>query len=130
MKILVGYDRSNVAEDAVKLAQEHAKAFGAEVHLLTSMMQRPELSREDIEKAENRLDDIQLTFKMEGIPCETHTIVSYLTAGEDIVQFAEEKKIDEIIIGVVRRSKVGKLIFGSAAQYVILNAPCSVVSVK
>jgi len=53
-----------------------------------------------------------------------------LEAGEDLVQLAEEKQIDEIIIGVRRRSKVGKLIFGSTAQYVILNAPCPVVSVK
>ena len=53
-----------------------------------------------------------------------------LEAGEDLVQIAEEKKVDEIIIGVRRRSKVGKLIFGSTAQYVILNAPSPVVAVK
>jgi nucleotide-binding universal stress UspA family protein len=53
-----------------------------------------------------------------------------LDAGEDLVKLADEKKVDEIIIGVRRRSKVGKLIFGSTAQYVILNAPCPVVSVK
>jgi nucleotide-binding universal stress UspA family protein len=53
-----------------------------------------------------------------------------LQAGEDIVLLAEENKVDEIIIGVRRRSKVGKLLFGSTAQYVILNAPCPVVSVK
>jgi len=38
--------------------------------------------------------------------------------------------VDEIIVGVKRRSKVGKLLMGSTAQYVILQAPCPVVTVK
>jgi len=45
------------------------------------------------------------------------------------VEFAQDNKIDEIVIGVKRRSKVGKMVFGSNAQYVILNAPCPVVTV-
>jgi nucleotide-binding universal stress UspA family protein len=57
-------------------------------------------------------------------------LISDLEPGEDLVQFAEENKIDEIIIGIRKRSKVGKLMFGSTAQYVILNAPCPVVSIK
>jgi len=47
-----------------------------------------------------------------------------------MVQFANDTKVSEIIIGVRRRSKVGKLLFGSTAQYVILEAPCPVVAVK
>ncbi len=50
--------------------------------------------------------------------------------GEDLVRFAKDNDIDEIIIGVKRRSKVGKLVFGSTAQYVILKAPCPVLAVK
>ena len=47
-----------------------------------------------------------------------------------LVEFADQNDIIEIVIGVRRRSKVGKLLFGSTAQYVILTAPCPVVSVK
>jgi nucleotide-binding universal stress UspA family protein len=50
--------------------------------------------------------------------------------GEDLVEFAAEHQAAEIIIGIRRRSKVGKLLFGSTAQFVILNAPCPVVTVK
>ena len=50
--------------------------------------------------------------------------------GEDIVAFANEKDVDEIIVGVKSRSNVGKLLFGSTAQTVILEADCPVVSVR
>jgi len=53
-----------------------------------------------------------------------------LTPGEDLVAIAKKNDVEEIIIGVKRRSKVGKMLFGSNAQYVILNAHCAVVAVK
>ena len=130
MKILVGYDGSKVAEDAVKLAQKHGHAFKADIHIMTSLEQSPELKKEDIDKAESKLEKLRTSFKSDGIACETQASVSYQSAGEDLVRFAKENDIDEIIIGVRRRSKVGKLVFGSTAQYVILEAPCPVVTVK
>ena len=130
MNIMVGYDRSNVAKEALVLVKKHAKAFDAKVYLLTALTQGPDLQLEDIQKAEHELERLRISFKEDGIPCETHTIISSLSAGEDLVQFAQENGIDEIVIGVRRRSKVGKLLFGSNAQYIILQAPCSVVTVK
>ena len=130
MKILVGYDGSKVAAHALKLAQEHAMVFGAGIHLITSLQQSHELQKEDIEEAESRLDHLKLNFDFDKIPCETHTSVTYLTAGEDLVLFAKENDIDFIFIGIRKRSKVGKLMFGSTAQHVILEASCPVVTVK
>ena len=130
MNIMVGYDRSNVAKEALALAKKYAKAFDAKIFLLTAMAQGPDLQLEDIQRAENELDRVAGSFKEEDIPCETHAVVSSLSAGEDLVQFAQENEIDEIIIGVRRRSKVGKLLFGSNAQYIILQAPCPVVAVR
>ena len=46
------------------------------------------------------------------------------------VSFLQENEIDLIIIAIRKRSKIGKLVFGSTAQYVILKAPCPVLSVK
>ena len=130
MNIVVGYDRSNVAKEALALAKKHAQAFDGKVYLLTALAQSPELQLEDIQKAEHELERLRISFKEDGIPCETHAIVSSLTAGEDLVQFAQDNEIEEIIIGVRRRSKVGKLLFGSNAQYIILQATCPVVAVK
>ncbi len=130
MKILVGYDGSKVAEDALKMAQKHANAFKGYIFIVTSLEQSQTLQKEDIDKAEGKLEYLRTSFNLDDISCETHASVNYLSPGEDLVQFAKDNAIDEIIIGVRRRSKVGKLIFGSTAQYVILNAPCPVVTVK
>lgn len=130
MKILVGYDGSNSAREALQLALKHAKAFGAEVEVVTSMMKGSESQREEIQNAEGGLSYAEELFKEHGIDCSTHLLIRGLSPGEDIVRFAEEKKVDEIIMGVRRRSKVSKLLMGSTAQYVILKAPCPVVTVK
>ncbi len=130
MKMLVGYDGSGAAEKALKLARHHANAFNAEIYLLTSLEQRPTLQKDDIEKAEDNLESLKRPFKSDGIHCETDVVVSHLSAGENLVQFIQDNNIDQIFIGVKKRSKVEKLVFGSTAQYVILNAPCPVIVVK
>ena len=88
------------------------------------------LTKEDIEAAESRLDKLKLNFDFDETTCQTHASVSFLTPGEDLVLFAKNNAVDCIFIGVRKRSKVGKLIFGSTAQQVILEAPCPVVTVK
>ena len=62
--------------------------------------------------------------------CETHLMIRGETPAEDLIDFAEDNGIDEIIVGIAKKSRVGKLIFGSNAQYVILHAPCPVVTVQ
>ena len=51
-------------------------------------------------------------------------------AGEQIVHFARREKADIIFLGLRKRSLVGKMLFGSNAQYIILNAPCPVLTVR
>ncbi len=130
MNILVGFDSSKTADDVIKLASKHAKAFKATVFIVTSLEQGPDLKKENIVKAESKLEKIKMSFKADDIPCETQTSVSFQSPGEDLVRFAKDNDVDEIIIGVKRKSKVGKLVFGSTAQHIILEAPCPVVSVK
>jgi nucleotide-binding universal stress UspA family protein len=114
----------------MKQAHKHGLAFKADVYIVTSLEQSPTLKKEEIDKAESALENIEKLFKADGIACETHASVSYKSPGEDLVRFAEDNDIDEIIIGVKKKSKVGKLVFGSTAQYVILKAPCPVLAVK
>ena len=130
MKILVGYDGTSAAKEALNLAKMHAKKFEATVDVVTSMEKGTEDQREDIEQAERGLEWAKSLFEENNIQCNTHLLIRGLPPGEDLVEFAKENEVDEIIVGVKRRSKVGKLLMGSTAQYVILQAGCPVVSVK
>jgi len=126
----VAFDSSKVSESVLELAKTHAKAFKADIFVLTSLKQGPELKKVDIDKVEIKLAKVKTLFETNDIPCEVQVSVCIDSAGEDVVRFAKNNDFDEIIIGVRKKSKVGKLIFGSTAQYTILKAPCPVVTVK
>jgi nucleotide-binding universal stress UspA family protein len=130
MKIMVGLDDSTVSAKILDVAKSHAKAFGADVELVVSMETGDEEDQNRIKRAEEDLERKKEVLESQNIRCNTHLLIRGLSPGEDLVQFAREKEIDEIIVGVRRKSKVGKLVFGSTAQYVILHAHCPVVSVK
>lgn len=130
MKILVGYRGINVGKDILELAVEHARAFAGEIYLITSLPGGEKSTQEQISEAEHRLAEAKKVLDKLGIKNETHLLVRGQAAGEDIVSFAADNKCSEIIIGVKSRSKVGKILFGSTAQFVILNAGCPVVTVK
>jgi len=130
MKILVGFDNSKASKAALMLAMKHAKAFASQILLATSLHGGSASDLVQTQTAEVNLNQAKEVFIQKGIPCESHVLVRGLTPGEDLVDFAKETDSDEIIIGVKKRSRAGKLLFGSNAQIVILNAHCPVVTVK
>ncbi len=130
MKLLVGYDGSNSAKEAVEVAKKHARAFDASVYVVRSLNEVKGDESDKVQQAEKELQAAKKIFDDEKIPCKTHLLVRGLMPGEDIVKFADENDVNEILIGIKRRSKVGKLLFGSNAQYIILKAGCPVVTVK
>ena len=130
MKLLVAYKESNVGMDMLKLAVQRIEAYSGEVFVVTSLLGGEQTDTQQAFEAEQALEVVKNYLEEHGINCKVHMLVRGNTPGEDIVQFAAENEIDEIIIGVKNRSKVGKLLFGSTAQYVILKADCPVTSVK
>lgn len=130
MKILVGYKGTNVGKDLMDIAVKHAKVFNGDVLIVTSMVGGDKTEPTNISEAEKNLEQAVAYFDDFGIKSEKHLLIRGLEAGEDIVKFAREKNVDEIIIGIRSRSKVGKLLFGSTAQAVILEAHCPVLTVK
>ncbi|MBT8339036.1 MAG: universal stress protein [Desulfatitalea sp.] len=130
MKILVGYDGAKHSGELIDTAVKHANAFKANVHILISTPYSPEVTPEKIEQTEKDLDRIKRRFKTEDLHCEIKVLSGSMTPAEDLVAYAIDHDIDEIIIGVKKRSKIGKFIMGSTAQYIIMEAPCNVLIAK
>jgi nucleotide-binding universal stress UspA family protein len=130
MRIVVGYDGSNSAKEALRVTRKHAEAFGAAVDVVTSMVKGTEQEQESIEDAERGLEWAKTIFEENGIACKTHLLIRGMAPGEDLVEFARDNNSDLLVVGVKRRSKVGKLLMGSTAQFVVLQAPCPVMTVK
>ena len=130
MKLLVGYDGSATAEKALELAMEKAKIKNARLYVVTSMSKGTESQLYDIQEKEKKLDAIKQRVQAQGIDGDTILLIRGVDAGEDLVQFANENNIDEIFVGVKKRSRVEKMILGSTAQHVILHADCPVTTVR
>ncbi len=130
MKIMLCYDGSEEAKRALKLAQIHAKAFAGKIFAITAMKSTPELELKEIEQAERLLLDVEKDCNGKQIDCETLALVHDLATGESLVQYAKDKKMEELVIGIRKTSKVGKILFGSTAQYVILESECPVATIK
>ena len=130
MKFLVGYNGSVEAKAALSLARDFAKTFSARVFVMSSMEGGAGEKPEDIAQAEQNLREAEDFFDEQGVECETHQMARGLTPGEDLVRFAEENQIDQIFVGIEKKSRTSKLILGSTAQFVILKAPCPVITTK
>ena len=130
MKFLVGYNGSKSAQAALALARDFAKVFQATVYVVASMEGGSSEKIEDIAKARADLEYADNFLKQENIDCEVREMVRGLSPGEDLIKFARDNDIDQIFVGIEKKTRTRKILLGSTAQYVILKAPCPVISVK
>jgi len=131
MKFMVCYDGSDEAKAALQVAQNHAKVWNAKLEVVNTLFRIEPLKHAQVKKAEEKLEaEVLGLLGGDDPPYETQLLLTDLTPGEQLVKYAEEDKIDQIFLGIIKKSKVGKLLFGSTVQYVILHAPCPVVTVQ
>ncbi len=130
MKFLVAYNGTKESQSALELAKTHAKIFEAKLVVLSSSEGGAGEKLEDITRIKSDLESIEEDLSKAGIECEVEQLARGLTPGEDIVLFAEENEIDQIYVGIRKKSRTSKLILGSTAQFIILKAKCPVTSVK
>lgn len=130
MKIVVGYDMTDPAEKALTTALEYAKSLKAELILIASLVGGTKEDVEEINAFEKGLRLAHQKATERGVKCEKRLLMRGNQPGEDLVAFSKENRAQLIVIGIKKRSKVGKLMFGSTAQYVILEAACPVLAVK
>lgn len=131
MKFMICYDGTKEAKKALIVAGEHAKVWGATLEVVNSIMRELSLKRSFIEKKEQALEnEIKEILGGRDISYEVALLIDTLSPAEQLVRFAKEEEVNQAFIGIEKQSKVGKLLFGSTAQYLILQAPCPVVTVK
>ena len=130
MKFLVGFTGSDESKAAMALAKEYAQIFNAKVIVIASMEGGAGEKPEDIGRAETNLKFATEFFQDSGIEFEAQQLARGYSPGEDLVKFAEDNEIDQMFVGIEKKSKTRKMLLGSTAQFVILKAPCPVVTVK
>lgn len=131
MKFMVCYDGSPRAKEALRVAQRHARVWNAKLEVVNAMERIEPLKHTRVKMMEEQLaNEVKDILSGDDPPYDVQLLLTDLTAGEQLVIFAEEDKIDQIFLGILKKSKVGKFLFGSTAQYVILHASCPVVTVQ
>lgn len=79
---------------------------------------------------EVHLDAVRDKLRREGIDGTVRQVHATADAGPQVVAEAEASGASLVVVGLHRLSPLGKAILGSAAQHVILFAPCPVLSVR
>jgi nucleotide-binding universal stress UspA family protein len=127
--VVVGFIRSQEGQAAVDAAVEEVGRRGGRlvvVHSSKGGDQDPETviaDREAVEALETRL-------RSEGIEVVVRDFARGNDPAEDLVDVAEREQAALLVIGLRRRSPVGKLLLGSNAQRILLTADCPVLAVK
>jgi nucleotide-binding universal stress UspA family protein len=130
MKIMICYDGSEPSKAALNEAKRAAVNYNAQTLIVTSMVTEDRFHEKEITEAKDRLEEARVEFEKEGLSCSTHLSIRGLEPAEDLLLVADENNVDQIVIGIRKRSQVGKLLMGSVAQYVILKARLPVLCVK
>jgi nucleotide-binding universal stress UspA family protein len=130
MNFLVAYNGSTESRAALDLAITQASTFRAKVFVITSMEGGHSEKPEDIARVNKELKHVRQKLQDAGIEHDVQEMARGLSPGEDIVIFARENSVDQIFVGIEKKSRTRKLLLGSTAQYIILKATCPVTTIK
>ena len=129
MTILVGSSPSPEGKAAVAFGIDQARAFDDTLIVLNAGI--GETPDERGVATNTDMDELKETLRASEV---SHEILQFLRGNdpvEELLALAEATEDTRmIVIGSRRRSPVGKLIMGSTAQRIILEADVPVVSVK
>jgi nucleotide-binding universal stress UspA family protein len=128
--IVVGYVPKPEGRAALRRAVEEAQLREAKLIIVNSHRGGRDFDKEDALETETQLQDVRDQLSDSGVENEIRQLVRGLEPAEDLIKVAEDVTADFIVIGLRRRTPVGKLILGSNAQRILLDAPCPVMAVK
>ncbi|MEO8329678.1 MAG: universal stress protein [Candidatus Nanopelagicales bacterium] len=128
--IVVGYVPTPEGEAALDRAIAEAQLREATLIIATSQRGGRTADYEDLALTDQQVSGLRARMSQAGIKHDVRGLVRGNDPADDIVGVAEEADADLIVIGIRRRSPVGKLIMGSNAQRILLDAECAVLAVK
>ncbi|WP_104055045.1 MULTISPECIES: universal stress protein [unclassified Arthrobacter] len=128
MSVLVGYIETPEGLAALNRAVEEAKLRNTLLLILNTsrgdaLVDERYLQPESVRALRQRLDQ-------SGVKYELEQELRGNDAAAEILTAAEDRSVELIVIGMRRRTPVGKLIMGSTAQRILLQAECPVLAVK
>ncbi|WP_255769879.1 universal stress protein [Pseudarthrobacter sulfonivorans] len=128
MTIVVGYVPTPEGEAALTQAIEEARKSGATLVVINSS--KGDTLVDNRYAQENEMLGIEQRLAAHGVNHVIKQPVRGHDAAAEVLDAAEEHNAELIVIGLRRRTPVGKLIMGSTSQRILLEADCPVLAVK
>jgi nucleotide-binding universal stress UspA family protein len=128
MTIVVGYVPTPEGEAALTAAIAEARLREQPLHIVNSARGDSLIDSRFVQ--ESGIDDLRSRLDASGVVYEIDQKVRGHEASEEVVEAADRVKASLIVIGLRRRTPTGKLITGSQAQRILLDANCPVLAVK
>ena len=130
MTIVVGFVSTKEGRAALSRAVEEARLRQSKLVVINSNRGGRDYDDDTSQTAEAELQRVTDELSVDGLELEVRQLVRGNEPAEDLIAVANDTDADLIVIGLRRRTPVGKLILGSNAQRILLDAPCAVLAVK
>jgi nucleotide-binding universal stress UspA family protein len=128
--VVVGYVPKPEGDAALHKAVQEAQLRGSRLVVVNSHRGGQDFDSDSAAQAEREMDEVRKVLDASGVEYDIRQLVRGFEPAEDLISIAEANSAELIVIGLRRRSPVGKLILGSNAQRVLLDAHCPVLAVK
>jgi nucleotide-binding universal stress UspA family protein len=128
--IVVGYVETPEGDAALSRAIVEADQRSARLIVIHSHKGGASLDKAAAAEIDESLSDVEVRLRESGVEHEIRQLVRGVDPADDLIAVADEVDADLIVIGLRRRTPVGKLIMGSNAQQILLDASCPVLAVK
>jgi len=128
--VVVGYVPKPEGEAALTAAIAEAKLRGGKLVVVNSHRGGVDFDHDKANAAEQEMAAVKARLEEAGVEYDIRQLVRGFEPAEDLISLAEANQAELLVIGLRRRSPVGKLILGSNAQRILLDAHCPVLAVK
>lgn len=128
--VVVGYVPKPEGEAALTTAIAEAQLRGSKLVVVSSHRGGRDFDQHQVDASERALDVVRAKLDDAGVEYDIRHLARGFEPAEDLISLAEANSAELLVIGLRRRSPVGKLILGSNAQRILLDAHCPVLAVK